>query len=181
MPLIVSNEPSVFEAVGLTVRLPANTTTRSMAKTDKMDVEQINKNGVVIDELACFIVNKMKILPTNSIVRLCTGAFDNSEIEESKRKLFDLCADLNTIRVSKRQGPKKNSKNIEDMIKLLTEKGSDIPTFVALDLSRLPPITFDSLDVSVLLNAIKKTQNEVDALKDCAQSHNDATQSEGYH
>ena len=47
-----------------------------------------------------------------------------------------------------------------------------MPKFVALDLSKLPPITFDSVDVSALLNTIKKTQNEVDILRATIESHN---------
>ena len=40
----------------------------------------------------------------------------------------------------------KKVRNLEDIFKILEET-----EFVALDLSKLPPITFDSIDVSVLL------------------------------
>ena len=55
---------------------------------------------------------------------------------------------------------------MDDIIKFIHDKGSDLPTFVALDLQALPPVTFNSLDVSALLHAIKKTQAEVNMLKE---------------
>ena len=138
-----------------------------------------NNNGVFIDELLCFVVNKMLLLPPDSIIQLCLSSFSEENIGASKKRLFELSADEETIRYTKRKGPKKNAQNIEDILKLLHEKGTDIPTFVALDLSKLPPITFDSLDVSALLSSIRKTQNEVDVIKECIRSQNDERWTEG--
>ena len=86
-----------------------------------------------------------------------------------------MCADENTSRRKSRKGPKKKEQNIEDMVKLMMEKGTDVPVFVAHDLSKLPPVTFNSMDVSTLLKNIKKTQDEVDIymLKLCVNTQND--------
>ena len=43
---------------------------------------------------------------------------------------------------------------------------------MALDLSKLPPITFDSIDVSTLLSSIRRTQDEINVLKECISSQN---------
>ena len=136
------------------------------------EITRTTNDSVLIDELLFFITNKLDILPPDVIVQLCTSTFSDSAIEVSKKKLFDLCADETNSRYRKRQGAKKSVMNIEDVIKLLQEKGSDVPKFVALDLSKLPPITFDSVDVSALLNTIKNTQNEVDILRATIESHN---------
>ena len=54
-----------------------------------------------------------------------------------------------------------NVQNLEDVVKRMNELDSGvdvsnvIPCFVARDLGNLPPITFDSLDVSVLLTKIE--------------------------
>ena len=129
-----------------------------------------NGDGVVIDELMCFLTNKIKLLPPATIIQLCVSTFNEAEIEASKRVFFDLCAGNDNIRYQKRRGERKSALNIEDMIKLLNEKGTDVPTFVALDLSKLPPITFDSLDVSMLLNEMKKTQNDIEMLRETMKS-----------
>ena len=62
-------------------------------------------------------------------------------------------------------------------MKLLQEKGEDIPIFVARDLGKLPPITFDNIDVSCLLNDIKATYNESMMLKEAVQAQNSLTKS----
>ena len=122
--------------------------------------------SVVVDELLCFVVNKIDTLPPASLIKICAGFYDEAKIEESKKLLFDLCSDASTKRYIRRQGANKSTTNIEDIIKLLQEKGSDIPTFVAMDLGKLPPITFDSIDVSSLLSTLKNVQSEVALLKD---------------
>ena len=61
------------------------------------------------------------------------------------------------------------------MLRLLQEKGSNVPVFVARDLSRLPPITFDSVDVSSLILSIRRAQLEIDQLKACVGGQRDAT------
>ena len=59
----------------------------------------------------------------------------------------------------------------------MQEKGTDVPVFVARDLQKLPPVSFDSLDVSCLLSQIKKTQSELDLLKDSMTAQQCAVQS----
>ena len=67
----------------------------------------------------------------------------------------------------KRIGPKRSAQNIDDIIRLLQEKGTDTPTFVARDLGKLPPVTFDSIDVSALLHSIRQNEAAINVLKDC--------------
>ena len=102
-------------------------------------------------------------------------SFDDNAIENSKKRLFDLCADDNSSLFRRRQGPNKSAVNIDDMLRLLQEKGTHVPVFVARDLSRLPPITFDSVDVSSLLLSIRRDQLEIDQLKACVGGQRDAT------
>ena len=97
--------------------------------------------------------------------------YGDEEIESSKKKLFDLCADESTSRRKVRKGPRKNKQNLEDMIKLLQEKGSDVPVFVARDLSKLPPVNFDSV---VFTETNKKTRDDVEMLKECIGTQNSA-------
>ena len=96
---------------------------------------------------------------------LCTATFTEQDIEASKRRLFELCADDSCTRMRKRIGPKRSSQNIEDIIRLLQEKGTDTPTFVALDLAKLPPVTFDSINVSALLQSIRQNEAEINIVQ----------------
>ena len=84
------------------------------------------------------------------------------EIETAKRKLFEICPSGSRVLASK--GQKKHVQNLEDIVKRMNELDSAvdvIPGFVARDLGNLPPITFDSLDVSVLLTKIESLNDEV--------------------
>ena len=131
----------------------------------------VNNNGVIIDELLCFVQNKIDILPPISIGDLCTATFTEHDIEASKRRLFEFCADDSCTRMRKRIGPKRSEQNVNDIIRLLQEKGTNTPTCVALDLAKLPPVTFDSIDVSTLLNSIRQNEAEITLLKDCLTTH----------
>ena len=133
------------------------------------------QDSVIVDELLCFLANKIDVLPPQSIADLCRTTYDEGEIEAAKKRLFDLCADENSSRFRRRQGPKKSAVNLDDMMRLLQEKGTDVPLFVARNLSRLPPITFDSIDVSSLLHSVRRAQLEIDVLKASVGIQRDAT------
>ena len=89
----------------------------------------------IVDKLLCFLSNKIDVLHPQTIADLCATSFDDIEIENSKKHLSDLCVDEKSSRFRRRQGPKKSAVNIDDMLRLLHEKGSDVPVFVARDLS----------------------------------------------
>ena len=131
----------------------------------------VNNNGVIIDELLCFVQNKIDIPPPISIGDLCKATLTEHDREASKRRIFELCADDSCTRMRKRIGPKRSVQNDNDIIRLLQEKGTDTPTFVALDLAKLPPVTFDSIDVSTLLNSIRQNEAEITLLKECLTTH----------
>ena len=51
--------------------------------------------ALVSNELLCFVVNKIDTVPTDTIVLLCAGQYDNGVIETAKRTLYDLCLKFN--------------------------------------------------------------------------------------
>ena len=101
--------------------------TRPTQATGTLNNNTVNNNGVIIDEMLCFVQNKIDTLPLMSIGDLCTATFTEHNIEASKRRLFELCADDSCTRMRKRIGPKRSAQNIEDIIRLLQEKGTDTP------------------------------------------------------
>lgn len=68
-----------------------------------------------------------------------------------------------------------NRDNIEDVIRLLQEKGEDVRKFATVELSRLLPTTLDSVDVSIMLNSIKKMENEMTIMKDSLKTVHNTT------
>ena len=53
-----------------------------------------------------------------------------------------------------RKGPNKKSCDMGDILALFHELGSNTPTFVALDLSKLPPVSVDYVDMSSMMKDI---------------------------
>ena len=117
---------------------------------------------MVVNKLHCFVHNKINLLPSETVTQLCSKHYRSEEIEVAKRKIYKICP-IDT-RVLNRKGPKKNAQNLDDIVKRLNELDPDvdeIPCFVARNLGNLPLITFNSIDVSVLLTKIESLNDEV--------------------
>lgn len=86
------------------------------------------------------------------------------EVETGRGILYKVCSDGK--RNIQRKGEDKKKKCIKDVIKLLKEVDPDcLPTFVARDLGRLPPVSFDHVDVSRLMKDIICMKTELAELK----------------
>ena len=152
--------------------------TEHVRRSPEAPTTNVNKEDVipeiVVNELLCFVQNKMNMLPSETIVQLCSKHYRTDEIETAKKKLYEVCP--TDTRVLNRKGPKKNVQNLDDVVKRLNELDPErevIPFFVARDLGNLPPITFNSIDVSVLLAKIESMHDEVQLMRagmTCQQS-----------
>lgn len=122
---------------------------------------------VIINTVICFIQNKMLMLPSGTIIKLCADHFSSEEIEVAKNKLFTACPS-ETARMISRKGMKKDISNIEDILKRLNELDpahAANPMFVTHDLNSLPSITFDYCDVSTLVTKIENMYKDIHLLK----------------
>lgn len=120
--------------------------------------------NIVIDEMLSYIQNKLSSISEDTLVRLCTSAFTATEIQKSKSLLFD--AVITAKQNIQRQGDGKEQRDIYDIIGVFrTEDPCSIPVFVARQLEKLPPITFDHLDCTKLLRDIVRLQNDIAAIK----------------
>ncbi|CAK1601379.1 unnamed protein product [Parnassius mnemosyne] len=107
--------------------------------------------NIVICEVLAFVQNKLDVMDEQSLIQICESSFSAEEIELAKSLLFESVSKRPKIR--KRQG--KTLRNIEDIICLLKETDPEqVPIFVARRLEKLPPVTFDHVDVTVLLKKI---------------------------
>lgn len=113
---------------------------------------------IIINEFLTFVQNKIDTIDELSIVQICASDFTDAEFESSKNLLFDAIGQ----KAIQRKGEDKNKKNIRDVIKLLKETDPLLqPTFVARNLNRLPPVTFDHIDVSRLLKDMVLLKTEL--------------------
>lgn len=127
---------------------------------------------IVLDGLLCFMVHKMLALNQDALEKLVVSAYPLQAIRASKEKLYKLCSDQRNV---SHTGDNAATKHVRDMIKLLQEKGKNIPTFVsdAKSLSAMPPVTFNSMDVVSLLRRIQTTQEEVAMMRMMLTSQNE--------
>ena len=109
---------------------------------------------------------------------MCSDHYDKETIFTAKRVLHDLCEVEGTCHRQTRipQGDDKKRRNVEDIIKLLQTKGSDIPCIVAKHVNTLPPDSFDRIDVSCLLNTVENIHVEVKLLKTAVTTHTELCQ-----
>lgn len=122
--------------------------------------------NVVIDEMLAFIANKIDVMDQDSLMRICVSSFDVAEVEKSKNLLFDaITTDIRKIkRRNKSEG--KIQRDLEDIITVLKSLDPDlIPVFVAKELHKLPPLTFDHCDVSALLKDIVLLKSQIVDIK----------------
>ncbi|XP_070554548.1 uncharacterized protein [Ptychodera flava] len=128
--------------------------------------QAMSTSGPVINELLCFIVNKIDVLTTDVLVKLCCEQFNDEEVEFAKKILFDLCA-TDQSRFIKRQGQNKRTNNVLDIIRMVHEcESAELPCFVAKDLCRLPAVDITHVDISVILKELKSLRWEITQLKE---------------
>ncbi|OWR44274.1 mutant cadherin [Danaus plexippus plexippus] len=116
----------------------------------------------------------MKVMDEETLIKICKTAFSPEEILAAKKLLFDA---VPTKRMKVRKKEEKSKRDLEDILDLLKSTDATdperIPIFVAKELHRLPPITFDHVDVTRLLrdlNLLREHLNEI--RNDCFLKNN---------
>lgn len=118
--------------------------------------------NVVINEVLAFMQTKCDVMNEQNILQICATAFSDEEILEAKKMLFDSVSNAKR-KIRRKEGKRRD---LDDIICLLKSVDpEELPIFVARDLHRLPPITWDHVDVTRLLKDILLLQNEVSGFK----------------
>ena len=129
----------------------------------------MGENPVIVNELLCFIANKLDVVDNDSLVQLCQKTFSNEDAVEAKTIMKTTCTSLDLLggmRIVDRIGTDKLKRSIEDIVAMAHKLGDSGPTFVAKDLRKLPPVNFDNIDVTHLLWRLEKVELEVKSLKE---------------
>lgn len=114
-------------------------------------IVKCDKCNIVICELLAFVQNKADVMNEEDLMRLCSSTFSEEEIEEAKGLLFKSIPQAFLTKI-KRKGSGKTRRNMQDIIALLKVTDPElVPIFVARELHRLPPVTWDHIDATRLL------------------------------
>lgn len=130
-----------------------------------LNTVKCNNCNIVISELLAFVQNKADVMDEVSIIRLCNTAFKSDEIVTAKKLLLESVTPRS--RKITRKGEGKEKRDMEDILCIIKETDPEcLPIFVARDLQRLPPVTFDHLDATRILRDIIKLQDDITVIKE---------------
>jgi len=110
----------------------------------------------VRSEILCFVSSKTDIMAFDHIVKICTDFYRESEIIDA-RSLLEKCG----ISMHKRKGPEKIRSTVEDITKVMLNPSTPLPSFYAIDISRLPPVDVKHCDVSAILSELQALRAEL--------------------
>lgn len=130
-----------------------------------MSLLKCNSCNIVISEVLAFVQNKIQIMDEDSIVKVSSSSFKSEDVDTAKTLLFKSVN--TTMKKVSRKGENKMRRDLEDIIGVFKNTDPEsIPIFVAKDLQKLPPLTFDHIDVSRLLKDIIVLQSEIKQMKE---------------
>lgn len=120
--------------------------------------------SIIINEFLTFVQNKVDVLDDVSLVQICATHFTDSVVEDSKNQLYESLP--NCGRCILRKGDDKRKKNIKDVIKIFREIAPELqPIYVAQDLNKLPPVTFDHIDVTRFMKDLICMKNDLQNIR----------------
>lgn len=130
---------------------------------------------VVVNELLSFVCNKIDTLPEPAILQLCLKTYTSDEIDSARSIVYNLLAP--TKRAPRRKEGCEQ-KCLQEIIKIIKEYEPDkLPTFVAKNLNKLPPVTFDYIDVTTFLKELLVIiKNDIAGLKTSKPTSDDISE-----
>ncbi|KAF9822734.1 hypothetical protein SFRURICE_001093 [Spodoptera frugiperda] len=132
----------------------------------------MSSQQLIANELLAFIQNAIDTMDEVSIMQICKSNFKEDEISKGKMLLFQTTGKLDQMPSRRRDG---TDKSVQDIITFMKATDpDDVPTFVAKELHKLPPVTFDHVDVTRLLKDITSLKSSL-AQMQCKLESSDAT------
>lgn len=123
--------------------------------------------NIVINEVLAFVYHVLDYMDEESIHHLCSSSFSEKDILMAKNLLCDSLPGSKKMPKRRKQGKKKLSRDLDDIICLMKSTEAELfPIFVAKELDKLPPVSFDHVDVTRLLKDIMRLQTKVSALEE---------------
>lgn len=123
--------------------------------------------NIVINEVLAFVYHVLDYMDEESIHHLCSSSFSEKDIVTAKNLLCDSLPGSKKMPKRRKEGKKKLSRDLADIICLMKSTDAELfPIFVAKELDKLPPVSFDHVDVTRLLKDIMRLQTKVSALEE---------------
>ena len=123
-----------------------------------------HKKQFIVNEVLCYIQNKMDTLPIDKIVKLGSDFFSHTDITTAK-KLLHQTAPVKGLRLRMHRGENKAKLDFKDMIlHLLNVPLMEMPIFLSRDLTMIPPSAYDTYDTTAILRNMESMKSQIDML-----------------
>ena len=125
--------------------------------------EAATSAGLTQCELLCFIQGKTSVMAFDDLLEVCSSFYTVKEVEKARSLVCNFVPDR---RLTKHKGSDKEKvrRTMTDLIKLCLDPSVKLPVFCVLDISRLPPVGVEHVDVSLMLQEISSLRQEVRAM-----------------
>ncbi|CAH0581609.1 unnamed protein product [Chrysodeixis includens] len=108
---------------------------------------------LVVSELLAFLQHQLEIMDETSVTQICVANFSEDEIRGARAQLYE-SLHLTEFALPRRRG-NLAERCLQDIITILRDTDRKfLPIFVAKELRKLPPVTFDHVYVTRLLKDI---------------------------
>lgn len=120
---------------------------------------------VVINELLFYVKNMLDTMEQAMFLRVCEDHFDVNTVLEAKNLIFQYNRNEH-IRQTKRIGERKAETSLRDIIDVFRKNDPKVfPQFVAVDISKIPPMDFRGANMASMMCEVAKLRRELDSLK----------------
>ena len=146
---------------------------RSKTDTGKDRIQNEGNRSIVVNEMLCFIQNRMDVLPSENIVKTCVVFYKPEVITCSKQHVYEVTENVRnaSLRNRKRQPGQNSKEDVMDIIKVLhAVDASVMPCYVAKDLTNLPPLNAYDTDVIKLRSEMNDIKASINVIQ---ESHKD--------
>lgn len=119
-----------------------------------------------INELLCFVQNKIDIVPFDMLAKLCADFYSLEEISKSKDLMYQLNRQVIQERFKRHTGPIYRSlKDLKNILQWMFQMRLPYKhRFVAQDLSDISPVSMLNFDSSKILHETESIKTEYKAL-----------------
>ena len=126
---------------------------------DCVPADNADLPSVVVNELLCFAQQKSKLLAFDDILAICVDFYTLEEIKSATSIVFKCCKQRPPA--YKGTDKEKARKFASDVLKVVLDPLVKLATFAAIDLSRLPSVGVDHMDITAFLREISMLRSEV--------------------
>jgi hypothetical protein len=131
-------------------------------------------NGVVVNEVLCFIMNKFDKSNCNSLKLVASCFYNDDELNKAKEILHaDGCIllgdDFPRLKVRK-VSDNRRKLNVDDLVEFVTVLDeqkllSKLPRYVALNLQRIPTVAVEDVELFVMANKLEQMESRISKLE----------------